>query len=134
MSSFTRVRDGSARGALRAARASGVQVRFKHREATSWTTIWAVIQRQGLGSFSDRYRMKEKGGMMLRVPIGQTGVTAMTNGERSITVGDRFEYPSGSGRFWYVPDQEEAVQMTPHGSEYIVLLAEEKTKNSGLNG
>ena len=134
MSSFTRVRTGSARGALRSAQRSGIQVRFKHREADDWTTVYATPVQQGLGSFSDRYRMKERGAMVLRIPIGQTGVTAMTNGQRSITPGDRFEYPSGSSRFFYVPEGDEAVQMTPHGSEYIVLLVEHKTKNSGLNG
>src|SRR5579863_5010770 len=82
---------------LAEAKVTGKIVGFSHRSAAQIQIYALVTVMKSGGKVIQKGRAAETGSLILWIPV-QPGIVQMTTAQRSITYGDEFEWPYGTGR------------------------------------
>lgn len=133
---FDQIGTDVARAELEAARALGVVMGFKHGSELPVPVRVSYVQQKGINGPIDEARLAETGEIMFVVPVqspawsGASGFSgsyaiygSMTSSKpAAIRLGDRWEYPIGSTRYWFTTESRPIEE----GKTYEVVAREER--------
>lgn len=128
---------------LAACRAIGVIMGFKHRDELPVPVRCDIAEQTGGAEEVNTRRLAEVSEIRMFVPAqtpawsgvsgfsGSYAITASTTTSKvaSITAGDKFEYPIGSSRYFWV--KNDGVRPTDNGYTYEVTIREERALTLG---
>lgn len=135
---FDKIGEAVADGELAAAKALGVTMGFKHRDELPIPVKVSFAQQKLGAEQMQSSRLAEVGEILMYVPAqsyafsgvsgfsGSYAISAATGTAKTayITVGDRWEYPIGSGRYFRVV--RDGVRSVDNGWIYEVVIREER--------
>jgi len=125
---------------LEVAKAIGVLVGLQHRQQLAVPVYAQVIDQEHDALYNSLGRLSQTSSVTFFIPAqapafsgasgfsGGTGVSACSGTGKSITNGDRIEWPIGSGRYFWV---DTPIRTTHNGYVYEVTAQEIKTLRGG---
>jgi len=125
---------------LEVAKAIGVLIGLQHRQQLQVPLYAQVIDQQHDSLYNSLGRLSQTASTTFFIPAqapafsgvsgfsGAQGVSACSGTAKSITNGDRIEWPIGSGRYFWV---DTPIRTTHNGYVYEVVAQEIKTLRGG---
>lgn len=125
---------------LEVAKAIGVQIGFQHRQALQVPLYAQILTQEHDSLYNSTGRLSQTASVTFFIPVqppafsgysgfsGAQGISACSGTGKSITNGDRIEWPIGSGRYYWV---ETPIRTIHNGYLYEVIATENKTLRGG---
>jgi hypothetical protein len=140
MEVFDRIGKDLGAAELQVAKAIGVQIGFQHRQQLQVPLYAQILSQEHDSLYSSSGRLTQTASTTFFIPVqppafsgysgysGAQGVSACSGVGKSITNGDRIEYPLYSGRYYWV---EAPIRTIHNGYLYEVIATEIKTLRGG---
>ena len=125
---------------LEVAKAIGVQIGFQHRQQLQVPLYAQVLSQEHDSLYNSLGRLTQTASTTFFIPVqaptfsgysgfsGGNGISACSGTIKSITNGDRIEWPLYSGRYYWV---ETPIRTIHNGYLYEVVATEQKTLRGG---